>query len=77
MIEPSGIVDVIPVTFGIEDARRVEIHSGALKSGDEVVVGPRSGLKQGLKVLPRMITLASDRNVEQYPDRRIRPSPED
>lgn len=60
MIQPSGIVDIIPVTLGIEDARRVEIHSGALKSGDEVVVGPRSGLKQGLKVLPRVITLASD-----------------
>ncbi len=56
----AGAIEVIPVSLGIEDARRVEIRSGGLKEGDDVVVGPRSGLKQGLKVLPKIITLASD-----------------
>ena len=59
-IQPSGVIEVIPVSLGIEDARRVEIRSGSLKAGDEVVVGSRSGLKPGLKVLPKIITLASD-----------------
>ncbi len=59
-IQPSGAIQVIPVSLGIEDARRVEIHSGSLKQGDEVVVGSRSGLKDGLRVLPKIITLASD-----------------
>jgi len=60
MIQPSGTVHVIPVRLGIEDARRIEIRSGDLKLGDEVVVGARSGLKDGLRVQPKIISLASN-----------------
>lgn len=56
----GGAIEIVPVSLGIEDARRAEVRSGGLKEGDDVVVGPRSGLRQGLKVLPKIITLASD-----------------
>jgi RND family efflux transporter MFP subunit len=59
-VQPSGAIQVIPVSLGIEDARRVEIRSRGLKQGDVVVVGPRSGLKDGLRVLPKIISLAGN-----------------
>jgi RND family efflux transporter MFP subunit len=59
-ISPSGAIQVIPVRLGIEDARRVEIRSGGLKEGDEVVVGSRAGLKEGHRVSPKIVTLASE-----------------
>lgn len=59
-IQPSGVVRVMPVSLGIENARRVEIRSGSLKEGDEVVVGSRSGLKDGLRVQPKIIGLTGD-----------------
>ncbi len=44
-VQPSGRIEVVPVGLGIETARRIEIRSGDLKEGDNVVVGSRSGLQ--------------------------------
>lgn len=59
-VEPSGAIQIVPVGLGIETARQTEIRSGDLKEGDEVVVGSRSGLKDGSKVRPKVIRLAGD-----------------
>ena len=60
VVRSSGTVQIIPVSLGIENAQRVEVLSGDLHEGDDVVVGSRSGLKEGIRVLPKIITLASD-----------------
>ena len=59
-VQPSGAIQIVPVGLGIETARQVEIRSGDLKDGDDVVVGSRSGLKDGNKVQPKVIRLAGD-----------------
>jgi RND family efflux transporter MFP subunit len=59
-VQPSGAIQIVPVGLGIETAREIEIRSGDLKDGDDVVVGSRSGLKDGNKVLPKVIRLAGD-----------------
>jgi multidrug efflux pump subunit AcrA (membrane-fusion protein) len=59
-VRSSGTVQVIPVGLGIENAQRVEVISGDLHEGDAVVVGSRSGLKEGIRVLPKIVTLASN-----------------
>jgi RND family efflux transporter MFP subunit len=59
-VDSSGTVQVIPVHLGIENAQRIEVRSGDLKEGDDVVVGSRAGLKAGAKVEPRAINLAGD-----------------
>jgi RND family efflux transporter MFP subunit len=59
-VEPTGKIQIIPVQLGIDTARQVEIRSGDLKDGDDVVVGSRSGLKAGSKVQPKVITLEGD-----------------
>jgi RND family efflux transporter MFP subunit len=59
-VEPTGKIQIIPVTLGIETAREVEILSGDLKDGDDVVIGSRSALKQGSKVHPKVISLQTD-----------------
>ena len=43
----SGNIAIVPVTLGLENANLVEIRSGELREGDDVVVGSRSGLKTG------------------------------
>jgi multidrug efflux pump subunit AcrA (membrane-fusion protein) len=60
IVEPSGMIQVVPVRLGIENAQRVEVRSGDLKEGDSVVVGSRTGLKPGSKVQPKVISLAAD-----------------
>jgi RND family efflux transporter MFP subunit len=60
VVRSSGTVQIIPVSLGIENAQRVEVLSGDMHEGDDVVVGSRSGLKEGIRVLPKIITLASD-----------------
>ena len=55
-VQPSGAIQIVPVRLGIETARRIEIRSGDLKEGDDVVVGSRSGLKAGSKVQPKVIS---------------------
>ena len=59
-VQPSGAIRIVPVGLGIETARQIEIRSGDLKDGDDVVVGSRAGLKDGNKVQPKVIRLASD-----------------
>jgi RND family efflux transporter MFP subunit len=56
-VQPSGIIAIVPVGLGIETARQIEIRSGDLKEGDSVVVGSRSGLKDGESVQPKAISL--------------------
>jgi RND family efflux transporter MFP subunit len=59
-VQPSGTIRIVTVSLGIENAQRIEVRSGDLKEGDSVVVGSRSGLKDGNKVQPRAINLAGD-----------------
>jgi RND family efflux transporter MFP subunit len=59
-VQPSGAIQIVPVGLGIETPRQIEIRSGDLKDGDDVVVGSRAGLKEGNKVQPKVIRLASD-----------------
>lgn len=59
-VQSSGAIQALPVQLGIETAQRIEVRSGELKEGDEVVVGPRSGLKDGAKVRTKVIQLAGD-----------------
>ncbi len=59
-VAASGAIQIVPVELGIETARQIEIRSGDLKEGDNVVVGPRSGLQDGLKVQPKVIRFAGD-----------------
>jgi RND family efflux transporter MFP subunit len=59
-VEPTGEIQIVPVALGIETAREIEIRSGDLKDGDEVVVGPRSGIKEGSKVRPKVISIEGD-----------------
>jgi RND family efflux transporter MFP subunit len=58
-VRPDGIVQIIPVQTGIEDAERVEILSGDLKEGDDVVIGSRASLKNGMKVKAKAISLSA------------------
>jgi RND family efflux transporter MFP subunit len=59
-VDSSGIIQIVPVHLGIENAQRIEIRSGDLKEGDNVVVGSRAGLRAGSKVEPKVISLAAD-----------------
>jgi RND family efflux transporter MFP subunit len=53
-VTPSGVIRIVPVTLGIETDRRVEVRSG-LQEGDVVVVGRRTGLKDGQAVQVRLL----------------------
>jgi RND family efflux transporter MFP subunit len=59
-VDSSGTIQIVPVHLGIENAQRIEIRSGDLKEGDNVIVGSRAGLKAGSKVEPKVINLAAD-----------------
>jgi multidrug efflux pump subunit AcrA (membrane-fusion protein) len=56
-VEPSGAIRVVLVRLGIETSQLIEIRSGALMEGDDVIVGSRSGLKEGSHVQPKLISL--------------------
>jgi multidrug efflux pump subunit AcrA (membrane-fusion protein) len=58
IVQPSGVIRIVPVRLGIETAQQMEVRSGDLKDGDSVVVGSRSGLKEGSKVQTKVISLA-------------------
>lgn len=60
VVQSSGTIQIVPVRLGVETAQRVEIRSGGLRAGDQVVVGSRAGLKAGAKVHPKIIVLATD-----------------
>lgn len=59
-VSPLGTIHIVSVHVGIQTARRAEVESGELQEGDDVVVGPRAGLKEGARVEPKTITLTSD-----------------
>jgi RND family efflux transporter MFP subunit len=59
-VQPSGALQIVPVGLGVETARQIEIRSGDLQEGDDVVVGSRAGLKDGNKVQPKVIHLSGD-----------------
>jgi RND family efflux transporter MFP subunit len=60
IVQPSGTIRIAPIRLGVENAQEVEVRSGDLREGDSVVVGSRSGLKNGDKVQPKTISLAGD-----------------
>jgi RND family efflux transporter MFP subunit len=60
VVPPSGRIRMVPVRLGIAGPRLVEVQSTELDQGDEVVVGSRSGLKNGELVQPKIISLAGD-----------------
>jgi RND family efflux transporter MFP subunit len=64
-VQPSGTIQIVPVHIGVENAQRIEIRSGNLKEGDNVVVGSRSGLKNGNQVQAKVISLAMDSAPKQ------------
>jgi RND family efflux transporter MFP subunit len=53
----DNTVEIVPVKLGLETSNRVEVVSG-LQEGEEVVVGPRAGLKVGDKVKPQIVSIA-------------------
>ena len=57
-VRPSGEIEIVPVRLGVETAQRVEIRSGDLQEGDEVVVGSRAALKRRGKSAAENNTLA-------------------
>jgi RND family efflux transporter MFP subunit len=59
-VQASGTIRIVPVRLGIETSNRIEIRSGELKEGDAVVVGSRSGLRDGNRVQPKITTLAGE-----------------
>ena len=59
LVTAAGAIQIIPVRTGIENAQRVEITSSEINAGDLVVVGSRSGLRQGEKVRPKVIDSAT------------------
>jgi len=50
----SGVIAIVPVTTGIQNARSVEILSG-LAEGQEVITGRHTGLRAGQRVRPKIM----------------------
>jgi RND family efflux transporter MFP subunit len=55
LVEDSGMVRQVPVQLGLQTAEFAEVTRG-LKVGDQVVVGTRSGITAGHKVISRAMT---------------------
>jgi RND family efflux transporter MFP subunit len=64
-VQPSGLIQIVPVHLGVENAQQIEIRSGDLKAGDDVVVGSRAGLKNGIRVQPKLISLVTGATSKQ------------
>ena len=62
VVNRQGMIEERQVTLGQEGADRVEIKAG-LSLNDEVVVGNRSDLRTGEKVLPKTVNMQAA-NVE-------------
>lgn len=56
VVDPAGQLHERDLTLGIETPTEVEVVSG-LNDGEQVVVGDRSGLKNGQKVRPKEVRL--------------------
>jgi multidrug efflux pump subunit AcrA (membrane-fusion protein) len=59
----SGIIEIRPVTLGIQTATDAEVLSGA-QEGDMVVVSDRSSLKPGQRVRPQVVQLVQYQGQE-------------
>jgi RND family efflux transporter MFP subunit len=53
-VDQAGLIRIVPVQLGIEDARRVEIVSG-LEEGQHVITGRKAGLNAGDKATPKVM----------------------
>jgi RND family efflux transporter MFP subunit len=60
LVRYSGRIHIVPVRLGVEGPRLVEVQSTELQEEDRVVVGSRSGLKDGERVDPKIVSLAGD-----------------
>ncbi|HWF91885.1 MAG TPA: efflux RND transporter periplasmic adaptor subunit [Terriglobales bacterium] len=58
VVNSQGVIEERDVTLGEEGSARVEIKAG-LSPRDEVVVGNRSDLRAGEKVLPKTVSVAA------------------
>ena len=56
-VSPENLIEVKPVTLGIETRNQVEVLSG-LAAGDQVVVGNTSQLRRGQAVIPKVVQLS-------------------
>jgi RND family efflux transporter MFP subunit len=54
-VTSAGVIRIVPVTLGLEDDKLVEVRSG-LREGDVVVVGRRTGLKDGQPVEIKLLS---------------------
>lgn len=55
-VTSEGVIEVVPVTIGLQTSTSAEVQSG-LEDGDMIVVGNRAGLKAGEKVQPKVVSL--------------------
>jgi RND family efflux transporter MFP subunit len=53
-VSDAGVIAVVPVTTGIQNAQSIEILSG-LAEGQEVITGRHAGLRDGEKVQPKIM----------------------
>jgi multidrug efflux pump subunit AcrA (membrane-fusion protein) len=58
VINAGGEVEERPVTLGLETATRFEVLSG-LKEGERIMIGNRSLVHVGEKVVPETVRLAA------------------
>lgn len=59
MVEASGAIHIVPVRTGLTGARLMEVQSGDLKEGDDVITGSRASLKEGDRVSPKVVDLGA------------------
>jgi RND family efflux transporter MFP subunit len=52
-VDQAGVVRIVPVQLGVEDAQRAEVVSG-LQESDLIITGRRAGLTAGDKVKPKL-----------------------
>jgi RND family efflux transporter MFP subunit len=64
VVTPANIIEVRPVTLGIQTANDAEILSG-LKEAESIVVSDRSGLKAGQTVQPKAIELVGSQGQQE------------
>jgi len=60
LVQPPGQIHIVPVRLGIEGPLLVGVESPEVHDGDQVIVGSRSGLRNGQRVQPKIVHLAGD-----------------
>jgi RND family efflux transporter MFP subunit len=59
-VDAHNVVEERHVRLGLEDAERVEVVSG-LADGDRVIIGNRSGFRNGQKIQPKEFSAAGSK----------------